>query len=647
LMHFALTLVAGGSVAIASTPTWKASQGIPVYNEALGTTTRKVFLGNPLGSGVAFAWANLTSPQQTMLNTNPRTLLADGNGQARANYLLGSRIDEGIEPTNVTGDIPPEADGTASGIAKPFRIRTSLLGDIVNSAPVYVGKPTARISDTLVSGYEAWSKDSARTGRTRAVYVGTNGGMVHAFDAGTNAATYGKELFAYIPSAVLPQLNKLTHPGYFHTPTVDGPLNATEAYARSAWRTVLTGSFGAGARGVFALDITDPSTFGASNILWEFTNADDGDIGFIAGKPLIAPLMIDDGSGNVSAKWFVVTASGYNNYIDGAGDSANPYLFFLSLDKAAGAAWVRNSNYYKIQLPLDATSTAPNGLAQPGGVFNRLGALTALYAGDLRGNLWRVDVGATNPASWSVANSGAPIFVALDGSNNRQPITTAPAIAFGPGKGYLIGFGTGRLLASTDNMGRAVPPSATAFDQQTFYSIWDDLGSAVTGRSKLSSRTATVSGGNVAVTGGTVIYGNNTGQVRGCYVDLPNATDDGERVVASPVLSFGRVVFNSIMPGADVCLGGSSRSWTMDLLKCNGSAVDSGSAGYLTTPLVMRTELTVSPPDPTGYHADNVKTVVLNLGTGGPRVDLQPTQSIPAGSWSWRELFNWRDLRRP
>lgn len=631
-----------GDVTLSTTPSWKASAGIPLFNDTTLTDTRNIVLGQPLGGGVAFQWSNLSSAQQQALDTNPRTLQADGNGSARLNYLRGSRLDEGIDAADFVGELPEGADGGAAGTARPFRVRNAAttLGDIVNSAPVYVGKPRARISDALVpaDSFSTWSAATARKSRTPAVYVGTNAGMVHGFNA-----TTGQELFAYVPSVLLPKLNKLTHPGYKHEPFADGPLVATEAYARNAWRTVLAGGYGGGARGVFALDVTDPTSFTGSNVLWEFSAADDADMGFVTGKPIIAPPRV-----GTSVRWFVVVTSGVNNYgADGSGDSAQAFVFLLSLDKAAGAAWQLDSNYYKVALPFDTTSVAPNGATQAAGVYDRLGVLTKLYVGDLRGNLWRVDVGSTTPSQWAVGLNNTPVVVARDANGNRQPITSAPVVAFGPGQGYLVYFGTGRLLAKTDNLARAVGSGVTAFDAQSFYAVWDDLANPITTRAQLAARTAQVPSGTtvVNVTGDPFTYGNTSTERRGWVVDLPSATDQGERVINPALLSLGRLVFNSVILGADPCATGQSRSYTLNALQGTGR-VAASSAGYLASPLLLRTRLTAGASDPTGFRKDDVSSALVNLGTSGQEVQRQSDVTVPAGAWTWRHLLNWKELRR-
>ncbi len=99
-----------------------------------------------------------------------------------------------------------------------FRARSSILGDIIGSAPTYAGTPAASIADT---GYSTFY--NTYSGRTPMVYVGANDGMLHAFNANT-----GAEVFAYVPNAVFSNLNQLTSVSYAHQLYVD----ATRASAK-------------------------------------------------------------------------------------------------------------------------------------------------------------------------------------------------------------------------------------------------------------------------------------------------------------------------------------------------------------------------------------------------------------------------------
>ena len=85
-----------------------------------------------------------------------------------------------------------------------YRARTHVLGDLVNAQPAYVKAPFFSYADT---GYATFKTDNGS--RTPMVYAGSNDGMLHAFNA-----TTGQETWAFIPSAVLPNIFKLADNNY-------------------------------------------------------------------------------------------------------------------------------------------------------------------------------------------------------------------------------------------------------------------------------------------------------------------------------------------------------------------------------------------------------------------------------------------------
>ncbi|MCX8003458.1 MAG: PilC/PilY family type IV pilus protein, partial [Burkholderiaceae bacterium] len=229
-----------------------SAEPAPVWTSSFPTWSARTLLTAtaPVGSGAWFATlADLSATQRGYL----------GNSQAVLDYLRGDQSRE-----------------TSNG--GPYRRRLSLLGDIVNSSPLYSKAPNfgysaARAPAAAGAGaasYPAYVAANANptSGRRAAVYVGANDGMLHAFAADT-----GVELFGYVPRGVYPMLTALTSPGYSHRFYVDGPVVEGDVYWGGAWRTVLVGTAGAGAKSVFALDVTNPASFGASNVLWEINQS--------------------------------------------------------------------------------------------------------------------------------------------------------------------------------------------------------------------------------------------------------------------------------------------------------------------------------------------------------------------------------------
>jgi type IV pilus assembly protein PilY1 len=87
-----------------------------------------------------------------------------------------------------------------------------------------------------------------------------------------------------------------------------------------------------------------------------------------------------------------------------------------------------------------------------------------VYAGDLKGNLWKFDLRNADPNKWEVAYSDGdtpkPLFQAPG-----QPITAAPDVMYHCDKdGYMVIFGTGKYLGKNDS---------TDTSQQTIFGIWD------------------------------------------------------------------------------------------------------------------------------------------------------------------------------
>ncbi len=111
----------------------------------------------------------------------------------------------------------------------------------------------------------------------------------------------GKEVLAYVPSTVYGNLSRLTDNGYnsAHKYFVDGSPMMADACVGSCtastavWNTVLVGGLGAGGKGFYALNVTNPDSAARDSantpqftvarasdlVLWEFTSADDADLG--------------------------------------------------------------------------------------------------------------------------------------------------------------------------------------------------------------------------------------------------------------------------------------------------------------------------------------------------------------------------------
>jgi type IV pilus assembly protein PilY1 len=614
-----------GTIPAASTNCSEASQGL--------SNGRKIFttislLGVRTAEPFTTLGVALDLNYTVALGSNPATGIPDLQSTARLNYLRGYRVDE----------------GSALG----YRVRKLVMGDIVNSGPVFEGAPDPNVSDSTYQAFLA-----ANVNRQAAVYVGANDGMLHAFNA-----TTGSELFAYIPGYSYKDLAALTDPGYVHDVYVDTVPVVKEAKVSNTWKTVLVGANGAGAQGVFALDVTNPSTFGTGNVMFEFSDADDPDFGSVLQSPEIAKLCVAQCSTiSPTYRWFAVV-TGYNNRrttvngkTDGnvSTDTTNKgVLFLLALDHVLGQNWTINVDYYKFKFP--ATNPA---------VANALGPVTLspsrsgdgstafLYFGDLQGNLWKFNVSTGSPSTWvpvlGTLASPTPIFVAQDATNHRQPITARVELSTGPGGSTLVFFGTGKFLGTSD----LTLPGST----QTEYALIDFNPSVAISRSTdLVARTTTVSGTNLTI-GGTAFSYSGASAKKGWYLDFLNSATLGERSVTQPAVRQGLLTFTTLTLSNDLCLPGNGFIYQLDALtgfNFGGATFGaySSTVGIPGPPRIVDLQLIGGQTQATGEVINNKTATALVSGTlgtisnpgGAVTQKAPPTQRI-----NWREITNWND----
>jgi len=466
---------------------------------------------------------------------------------------LGSDQKTALGVLGITEDVLDwiRGDQSEEEPAGSLRKRSRLLGDIINSDPVFVGAPLD-LGYQALTGYSEFL--SAKKDRTKMLYVGANDGMLHAFKADD-----GTEKFAYIPKAVLPNLVNLTKPEYKHQYFVDGSFYVGDAYINTGdgekWRTILIGTTGAGARSVFALDVTDPDNFDKTKILWEYTYKDDSKLGYTIGRPTIGRMP--------NGTWVVALGNGYDN---NSGECSS--LFVIKL--ADGKQYLGS--------PISTDHCGSNGLATPALLPNtdRL-SLVAAYAGDLSGNLWKFDL-----TNMTVAFGGDPLFEARNKADEVQPITAMPAIGKHPEKGYLILFGTGQYFLKGDH--KASGPV------QSLYGIWDnsildkdnwDEGSIVSPTDRIPAAnyplqeqtiiaTTTTSGNDWRVVSKEPI---DWGKQRGWYLDLPTP---GERITDKVILNAGRAIFTTRIPieSEDPCIPATGTGWVMAVDMVTGGRPD-------------------------------------------------------------------------
>jgi type IV pilus assembly protein PilY1 len=491
---------------------WQASSSDTVGN------ARQLITWDSVGqTGIALEWpgssgTGITAAMQSTIDAGDSS--QNGN---RLNFLRGERVNEigGAAKTNL------------------FRNRLSVLGDIVDSSPLWIGPPqTYNNMDSWVdaiygpgsgaktpitalensgqkySDFQAMYTASAKAGtagRTNVVYVGANDGFVHGFRAGTldqygnlvSTNNDGKELLAYMPSVVFNAIHntanvELDYPNtqYSHAWYVDATPGTGDLFytstsganqgAGGTWHTWLVGGLGAGGAAIYALDVTDPdSTFleskASSLVIGEWTPSNITCQSTTANTTTACGTFMGNTYGTPlirrfhNGSWGVIFGNGYAS----ANGTAGIFIMLVN--------------------PSDATKKfyyLPTGLATTG---NGIGPTTSadldmdhitdfIYAGDLLGNVWRFDVTDPDPKNWAVSTT-SPLFT----GSSAQPITTAVSVSTLKTIDYnvltgkvldtkpqrvIINFGTGQQTAQT-----LTASTQYATGTQYLYGVWDwDMG---------------------------------------------------------------------------------------------------------------------------------------------------------------------------
>lgn len=539
-------------------------------------TSRQIVTNVGNSTGYAFTWGALPNAVKT-------TALGgtDATAEARLNWLRGSRTDE-----------------SPAGLRFRKRNENSIMGPVVSSNPTVTSPPNADFFGTRFPGYGSFV--TANKNRKSIVWVGSGDGMLHGFNASTVIGEGGTPLISYVPQLLHSRLQDWVQPaGEKVQAFMDGTPYSADVLLGStvsntadpaydsaapalAWRTYLFSSLGRGGKGIFALDVTNPDNLteaNAANVFkWQFSEADDssGDLGYNLAQ-MGAPSRVSEQTGAVTkmnnGKFAILVPNGYNS------TNGSAALYILFANGPYSGVWSPSTNYVKL-----VAATGPdNGLSQATWVdTNNDGVADFIYAGDLKGNLWKFDVSSTNQADWKVAYANAdgtnkrPLFIAKrsDASLDRLPITSAPEYRFHPLGGIVINFATGKSVISADfpdGSGRTHGifgiwdnPLYSSSSYVTNPSLLDDPTSGLPRlRTQLASRTFNrVTVDDADPTNGVVGQGYVTGAAmdwttkKGWFINLP---DTSEMVVSNPIITQGLLATVSIAPAAtsaSICFSG-------------------------------------------------------------------------------------------
>lgn len=602
-----------------STDGWRASDKLPSHDKRNIRVARGNTLVEFKQSTLPDVFREALSKQPPGRKGNQTSTLAE-----HVNYLRGDQSLETSKPDM-------------------FRPRNSVLGDMLGSSPAFVKGPKyiTQVANRIDPGYE--NLVNKAESRAPMIYVGANDGMLHAFNADT-----GEETFAFIPTAVSDKLLELLNPNYGHRYYVDGSPVVADAYNGSEWRTILVGTLGAGGKGLFALDVTEPDNI---SLLWEL-NEDDlpGDVklGYSFPEPTVARMH--------NGRWAVVTGNGY-----AASTAENGKAALLVIDAFTGQVK---------SLEVEGEKNMPNGLSTPRVVdLDGDGVADYAYAGDLQGNLWRFDLlGETaekpnqgNPngsfggkndgdgSTFKPSYGGKPLFVARNSSGERQPITAPPtAVRHPSGQGYIIIAGTGKYFEYNDDQSTAI---------NTLYGVWDanTRGPSSSGdhrnisrenlqeqKVELQSVSQNVSTGQErearTLSSHNVDWaspGDSNGKL-GWFLDLRfSSARSGEMVIEEMRTLGNMLLFQTLLPNDDPCADGST-TWLYALNPVTGGATEHDPFGYNKVSGSVVSGISFGSE---GGFALSQGEVDFSVHSGGEQERINPPPEA-MGRQTWRIIHN-------
>jgi type IV pilus assembly protein PilY1 len=505
-------------------PVWEAATQL----DAIAPSDRVILTYNGQ-DGIPFRPAALNADQRAAFSVAPGGDPIDTVISQRVSYLRGDNANE--RPVGNFRERP--------GIA-------GRLGDIVHSAPTFIGPPSRlrRGSAPFPEGAGLYSQFRFdNKDRESVIYVAANDGMLHGFHAET-----GDEVVGYLPNNLITgtysnRVTNLLDYQYTHKYFVDSTPAINDVYldvdgdGDKEWRTILVSGQGGGGKAYSALDITDPTAFADLNsqevVLWEFTDEDDTyptdglgnplltdadgdgdvddqrqdrlspsqpvkDLGYTLSVPtIVMSNMLDDDFENI---WVAVAGNGYNS------TAGIAKLLVMFLEGGLDGTWchpdvnhnvIPNGSYptdcqdgdqqdfVKLDTGFGALTGVPNGLGEPRLIdADGNGTADYAYAGDLQGNFFRFDITDADFNNWSVTKIFKAQYKPGTADEKNQPITTQPLAIVHPteDEGFIIIFGTGAYLRNGDS---------TDAETQSIYGIWDRLGSALVLKSELQPQSYT------------------------------------------------------------------------------------------------------------------------------------------------------------
>ncbi|KLT72985.1 hypothetical protein PL75_05720 [Neisseria arctica] len=475
----------------------------------------------------------------------------------------------------------------------PYRLRETTrrnLGDILDSPVLTIGPQTG--------------------GRQKFLVTSANDGMVHLFKSDNNtAATNPYDLkLSYIPAAMERDSNnggstlgktlkELAHEEYGkndqhpHRYMVNGGFvlrQTPEGNKSKGQQIFMAGALGQGGRGAYALNIgginrtngqplaldTNQSTWLNDVPLFETPKGTNNTLGYTIGTPQIGRVSISRTNNTVdfekNIRYATFLASGYRSRNAATDNNETALYVYDTLGQEASSGTKANDS---VPGKLLAKINVPNGkggLSSPTLVdIDFDGIIDIAYAGDYGGNMYRFDLRNATPSEWNVTRiyEGSP----------TQPIVAAPAVSRRSQGNYVVIFGTGSDIYSSDLSNTAQQAVYGIFDDVSTYPATDitEVAKYSDDTSKIQVQTITTAQQNNA---DYRFLSNNpvNDTHKGWKIALP---ETGERVVIKPTMILRTAMISTRIYKTGPSI--SSNSGSMDVCQPTTTSVSTQSASWI------------------------------------------------------------------
>lgn len=550
-----------------------------------------------------------------------------------------------------SNDADDNAATTATDGLEPW-----LLGDIVHSSPLVVSAPKAAYDRYF--GDDTYSTFRTQyANRRNVVYVGSNDGMLHAFNLGKfdvasgqylADANYalGAELWAYVPFNLLPHLKWLTEKNYQHNYYVDGTpksydvnIFSNDADHPGGWGTLLIVPMRTGGT-PYAVDSdgngTKDRSLHSAVILMDITNPDKA-------PRLLAEIPLPDNTyATVNPDVVKIRTRGTDYKFNGPGATNQWYL-------ALASGVTDPKRYISTTVPklylYDLSLSNGIRLVSNVTISSNPGWVGGINARDWNGD-FKDDYLYFGTAEGSIAAQAGQLFrvsikpggvlgtpTAVLNVTNQSFVATPFTVVDKKGN-YWVFTGTGRYYSDDDNLYNS--------QQNSYYAVKETLSetgiNGTTAVSELANLTGvsvktddtltqTVSFSSVTATNRATLE-DAISKGKGWYFNFQSVKS---RNYTSTILVNNALLFNTYEPG-DACTPlGSSSQYKRDFL--TGIPTKRNNTSTVTTLDQSRTIGIGAASDPVPG-----KNAATNTSLGA--IDLAPDDDAPSTNvrQSWREL---------